>query len=513
MPHRAGYFVLAYSWDHHCARLYDLLDETLKEIEQEAHDIGRKRPRSPRSVQALEARRHKACEQCQAFLASVRKREFVINSLGYRGYGVNRDLLHALEALEERGSRLRGRLATHFSENTGGLCRGETGLETRGSQDLDLGAYWSIMAHDTPMEANTAIFERMFFSGGYASMTIMKGSAGLHNGHPYHELKRRANSDFVHAVRAVFSGLSGYTEIGIAMLKKLHCDLNVSLDPNAGSFRGIDFPDRNGVTFEFGNFRREVSDLSIVLDETARSFHDLEGFIYNLARSYYMFIGIHPFWDGNGRVGRCFLNSLFLKKGLPPVTLNSDQEVFALPRYGGSMEQMHGYLKERLGRATNTYFHERSKLEAFGLMGRRIYNTSFDSGFHFRQIDHHQRGRIEVYVEALVIGGDDDLANTFEAESRIVLPDARFLSSLVVYCGLCDAPFSPWRHTFRASGDSFRVSEIDSETEGVQVFDLDFLLDLPRRARPGDFFACSVVSEELGLIFNNKGLNYSFKLE
>ena len=33
------------------------------------------------------------------------------------------------------------------------------------------------------------------------------------------------------------------------------------------------------MTFEFENFQREISDLAIVLDETARSFQDLHEFI------------------------------------------------------------------------------------------------------------------------------------------------------------------------------------------------------------------------------------------
>ena len=153
---------------------------------------------------------------------------------------------------------------------------------------------------------------------GASSMTIMKGSTGLHNGRSCRELKLLANRNFVDTGRELFAALHAFTEIGIDLLKRIHSGCRETSMPTAGSFREIDFPDRNGVTFEFDNFQRETSDLAIVLDETARSFHRLHEFMYNLARSYYMFIGIHPFWDANGRAGRCFLNFLFLKKGLPP---------------------------------------------------------------------------------------------------------------------------------------------------------------------------------------------------
>jgi fido (protein-threonine AMPylation protein) len=512
MPHRADYFVLAYSWDHHCRRLYNLFDERLGEIEREVACLEQ---RGTRAVRDYRRRWQAALEDCRNVLAAIEKRQFTINSLGYRGYGVNRDLLAALGTLGEKGGRLKKRLEAQPRGNAPVPGREESKPAVAGASGPDLGHYWRVMAQETPMETNTAIFTRMFLSGGYASMTIMKGTAGLHSGHSYHELKQRANRDFRRAVREIFARLPEYAEINIGMLKQLHYDLTASLDINAGSFREIDFPDRNGVTFEFDNFYREVSDLAIVLDETARSFHHFEGFIYNLARAYYMFIGIHPFWDANGRVGRCFLNSLFLKKGLPPVRLDSDDEVLALPRYGGSMEEMHDYLKKRLHRATITYLHERSKLEAFGLMGKRIYNASFDSGFHFRQIDDHGCGhgrQIEMHFEALVIDDNNDLNPAFREESRVVLPDARLLSTLIVYCGLCDAPFSQWRHPFKLNG-GFYVEEMPSEMEGVMVFDVDILFDMPRQARPGDLLACSVVSEEMGLIFNNKGLNYSYRLD
>ena len=39
MPHRAGYFVLAYSWDHHCQRLLDDLNEKLNHVKKEVSEL------------------------------------------------------------------------------------------------------------------------------------------------------------------------------------------------------------------------------------------------------------------------------------------------------------------------------------------------------------------------------------------------------------------------------------------------------------------------------------------
>ena len=97
-------------------------------------------------------------------------------------------------------------------------------------------------------------------------------------------------------------------------------------------------------------------------------------------------------------------------------------------------------------------------------------------------------------------------------ESRIVLADEGLLPRMTVYWGLCEAPFSQWRHAFSLRQGIY-FEEIGSDREGLRVFDVDFRVEIPRQARRGDSFACSIVFEEQGLIFNNKGLNYSYPLD
>ena len=365
------------------------------------------------------------------------------------------------------------------------------------------------MSEETSWQANTAIFQKMFFSVGSSSMTIMKGSAGLYDRRSCQELKLLANRNFVDTGRELFSALQDFTEIGVDLLKRIHYGLSKDLDSEGGSFRRIDFPDRNGVTFEFDNFRRETADLAIVLDETAHSFGRLHEFIYNLARSYYMFIGIHPFWDGNGRAGRCFLNFLFMKKGLPPVVLDDREEVSALPRYGGSMEDMHNYLKGRLQRASETYFYERGKLESFGFLRKRVYNMAFDSGFQFRQIE-DSPPRIEVAFQAYVCG-DRHLREILADQCKVVFPEVSLLQDMTVYCGFCGSLFTEWRDSF--SLKAFYTKELTPEIGGVRTFDVDFVVDIPNQVKRGDYFSCSVAGGEAGLAFTNKGLNYSYRLD
>ena len=47
----------------------------------------------------------------------------------------------------------------------------------------------------------------------------------------------------------------------------------------------------------------------------------------------------------------------------------------------------------------------------------------------------------------------------------------------------------------------------------MRRFDVDFTVDAPGQGEGGLYFACSVASPEAGLMFNNKGLNYSYRLD
>ncbi len=337
MPHRAGYFVLAYAWDHHCQVLFESMEKKFQQVEAAVSELEKDGAGETEALLNYYKKWHSSNELYHLTMAGLKSRQFVINSLGYRGYGVNRDLLKALDDLADRYGGLRRSLTERFygkvkaveeklfptgeiydqrrsdliiSALARKLGKSPDGDMPQGGQEvaLDLDHYFRVMSEETSWHANTAIFQKMFFSVGSSSMTIMKGSAGLYDRRSSRELKLLANRNLVDTGRELFTALHGFTEIGVDLLKRIHHGLSRDLDAHSGSFRRIDFPDRNGVTFEFGNFQRETEDLAIVLDETAHSFHRLDEFIYNLARSYYMFIGIHPFWDGNGRVGRYFLN-------------------------------------------------------------------------------------------------------------------------------------------------------------------------------------------------------------
>ena len=113
MPHRAGYFVLAYAWDHHCRMLYDSLERRFADVEAALSELDSGGPAEAGAFPDYYTKWHRASELYSLTMAEVRSRQYVINSLGYRGYGVNRDLLAALGDLERRYGPLAERTKRH----------------------------------------------------------------------------------------------------------------------------------------------------------------------------------------------------------------------------------------------------------------------------------------------------------------------------------------------------------------------------------------------------------------
>ena len=64
----------------------------------------------------------------------------------------------------------------------------------------------------------------------------------------------------------------------------------------------------------------------------------------------HIFVNIHPFIDGNGRMCRLILDSLLLKLGSFLVCIGGTEEERTLymevARNGGALEDLHGYLDE-----------------------------------------------------------------------------------------------------------------------------------------------------------------------
>jgi fido (protein-threonine AMPylation protein) len=541
MSHIEDYFVLAYNWDHNSNDLFQSIHADLRQIKQHLMDMEHRGTFFLEPLIDYYMKWQTNKEQFEHLIQELNTRRYIIQTLEKRGFGVNLDLAKALGdlLLEYEGpiqDLIRLRFMQHvedvkkmiyfpqeaidgmdFDLITREMCyklkrkhKAPVSL-VKQSVQLNLEHYFYVMSQETPLPVNTAIFQKMFLNLGSSSMTIMKGSIGLENKLSAQEYKRIAKQNFLDMYRETFSSLHLFTGIDIDLLKNIHWGLSKELVENAGNFRTGDFPDRNGVTFEYVNFEREIAEFEGVMIETAESFHDFGAFIYNLARTYYLFIGIHPFWDSNGRVGKCFLNTMLIKKGIAPISFNNADEVFALPRYGGSVENMYEYIKKRILIAVEQYFYERWKIENFGFMSKPIYNVSFDSGFHFRQIDYWP-GKLEVNFKAYVINDRSLYSWSYQQQVRIVFNDEQDLHDMRVHCGFTRQPEDTWEHVFDMQ-KAFFIKEEASENKEIRVFDVDFVIDLSDYHYDYQFFNCCVFSNDGSRIFTNKGLNYTFKFE
>ena len=114
MPHRAGYFVLAYAWDHHCQVLFESMEKKLQQVEREVSELERDLSGETEGLLNYYKKWRSNNELYRLVMAEVKSRQFVINSLGYRGYGVNRDLLSALDFLVDRYGGLEDALTGRF---------------------------------------------------------------------------------------------------------------------------------------------------------------------------------------------------------------------------------------------------------------------------------------------------------------------------------------------------------------------------------------------------------------
>ncbi len=552
------HFVLSYQWDGYCQSLFDLLKgelnrvlSGLEELEnivieykiQKSEDGDKPVSKATKeSLLEYYKKWHYNKIHFEYAVGEIDKKLRVIRELGYRGFGVNIDLLNAMEDLKrDFCERIWLQLKKTFDKHIEsvkdviffptelieemnshsiidefcrklGLNKEENTPKVVSDIDVDVVHYFKIMSEETPWFVNTAIFQKLFLHLGCSSKTIMKGSVGYEDELTPQELKVIGNANFVEVYKETFAKLHKFTEIGVELLKKIHKQLSKKLVPNAGEFRTMDFPDRNGVTFDFDNFKREIKNMEHVLKETAESYHDLFAFIYDLSRSYYMFIGVHPFWDSNGRVGKVFLNHLLLKKGLPPISFDMREEIYALPRYGGTIEDMYAYIKKRIRRAVDAYFYERWKLDEFGFLHKQIYNVAFDSGVYFRQIDDRPQ-KLEVSFEAYIVRPfEERVFRNLQDYCRVVFYDENQLRNLKVYCGFSKKERGEWQKIFSVKDNIF-IKEIASDIPNTCAYDVDFVIELHGQQYECDYFNCSIVSEDGGLIFNNKGLNYSYKME
>jgi Fic family protein len=128
--------------------------------------------------------------------------------------------------------------------------------------------------------------------------------------------------------------------LSVGMIKKLHRIVFANSKPFAGKLRpkGIEVVIRDGR----GNIIHQgvpANRIASLIKELARWYKEKKSLYHPLilaAVVHNQFESIHPFQDGNGRVGRLLLNNILVKHGLPPVNIelkNRSQYYASLQEY------------------------------------------------------------------------------------------------------------------------------------------------------------------------------------
>jgi Fic family protein/DNA-binding XRE family transcriptional regulator len=108
------------------------------------------------------------------------------------------------------------------------------------------------------------------------------------------------------------------------LILKLHSILMNSIKSDAGSYR------RHAVrivgTYVPTTNYQKIPQLMNKLVDDINSFN--KNIIFQVANTHSCFEQIHPFSDGNGRIGRLIMQAMFLKKNLPPAIIKQTRKQF-----------------------------------------------------------------------------------------------------------------------------------------------------------------------------------------
>jgi Fic family protein len=153
--------------------------------------------------------------------------------------------------------------------------------------------------------------------------------------------------------------------ISLELIKKLHYMVFRNSKNFAGKFRGkgieVVVADRWGNVVHRGAPQKKVPSLlrELVLwyEKNRKKYHP----IVLAAVAHNQFENIHPFQDGNGRVGRLLLNNILIKHGMPPVNIelkNRRKYYSALQAY-----QKQGNIRPTIELTINEYRELRKSLK------------------------------------------------------------------------------------------------------------------------------------------------------
>lgn len=124
------------------------------------------------------------------------------------------------------------------------------------------------------------------------------------------------------ALNYLFDYIARKEKINEALMLKLHSILMNGVRPDAGLYRRHAVR-ITGVNLPTANYIRVPELISAVISKASKADKDIISLSANV---HSRFEQIHPFSDGNGRVGRLLMNAMLLKKNLPPAIIRQQQK-------------------------------------------------------------------------------------------------------------------------------------------------------------------------------------------
>ena len=124
------------------------------------------------------------------------------------------------------------------------------------------------------------------------------------------------------ALNYLFDRIAGKNKVNEDLILKLHSILMNGIRPDAGLYR------RHavriiGVNLPTANHLRVPNLMSSLIIEVGKKNNDIIGLSADI---HSRFEQIHPFSDGNGRVGRLLMNAMLLKSNLAPAVIRQEQK-------------------------------------------------------------------------------------------------------------------------------------------------------------------------------------------
>ena len=126
------------------------------------------------------------------------------------------------------------------------------------------------------------------------------------------------------ALKYLFEHTKKEDKIDEKLILKLHSILMSGVRDDAGFYRrhGVRIV---GANISTANYMKVPELMTDLVKDINKSY---ENTLFHISKIHSVFEKIHPFSDGNGRIGRLLINAMLLKKNLPPAVIKQEKKKF-----------------------------------------------------------------------------------------------------------------------------------------------------------------------------------------